>query len=316
MRKAIIIPIVIGSVLLTLGGVALGLGLYAHKNNSKTVTNTYDLNGNFADIDISLQTADLSFVATTDGTAKVVCVETEKVYHVVKEEDGKLNITYVDATKWFERIFNFGFDKRSVTIYLPTYSFENLKVRSSTGDITIPNDFGFANLDIELSTGDSIIKSNVSGDFKIHASTGNVTVSGIAPQTMEVVVSTGKINLASVDVTNKLYVKSSTGNIKLDTATADELEVYSSTGNVSLIKTVITNKMYIKTSTGNVRFEDSDAGTIEVHTSTGDVKGTLLTSKSFDASSGTGHVNVPKHTTGGECTITTSTGDIEITIKE
>jgi hypothetical protein len=44
------------------------------------------------------------------------------------------------------------------------------------------------------------------------------------------------------------------------------------------------------------------------------VCGTLLSSKVFIIKTDTGDVDVPKSTVGGRCEITTSTGDVEISI--
>ena len=60
----------------------------------------------------------------------------------------------------------------------------------------------------------------------------------------------------------------------------------------------------------------SDADSILIKTSTGNVKGTLLSEKVFSAESDTGRVSIPKSYSGGECDISTSTGDIKIEIKE
>ena len=68
-------------------------------------------------------------------------------------------------------------------------------------------------------------------------------------------------------------------------------------------------------STGDLYFEGFDAKNIYVELSTGDVKGTILTSKDFDANSDTGHVSVPKTREGGDCIINVSTGDIIISYK-
>ena len=73
---------------------------------------------------------------------------------------------------------------------------------------------------------------------------------------------------------------------------------------------------FLASSTGDVDLIDSDSDTFDIETSTGHVKGTILTTKIFDAKSDTGKVDVPLSGTGGLCKIRTSTGSIEIKIKE
>ena len=74
-------------------------------------------------------------------------------------------------------------------------------------------------------------------------------------------------------------------------------------------------KISIERTTGDVTFAISDANEIKVNTTTGDVEGSLLTGKVFDVKTSTGEKQVPNSTTGGSCKITTSTGDIKITVK-
>lgn len=74
-------------------------------------------------------------------------------------------------------------------------------------------------------------------------------------------------------------------------------------------------KFSIQRTTGDVKFDGCDASEIDVKTNTGDVAGSLLSDKVFIAASDTGHVDVPQTVIGGKCEITTSTGDIRISIQ-
>ena len=88
------------------------------------------------------------------------------------------------------------------------------------------------------------------------------------------------------------------------------------TGDISLKNVNAAEKISIERSTGDVRFDGCDAAEIFVKTDTGDVAGTLLSDKVFIVETDTGSVDVPKTVTGGQCEITTSTGDINISIKK
>jgi len=78
----------------------------------------------------------------------------------------------------------------------------------------------------------------------------------------------------------------------------------------------VTDEKQEESDTGDVKFDGCDAAEIFVETDTGDVKGSLLTDKIFIVQTDTGSVDVPKTATGGKCEITTSTGDINISIKQ
>ena len=61
--------------------------------------------------------------------------------------------------------------------------------------------------------------------------------------------------------------------------------------------------------------KDCDAAELEIKTGTGDVQGTLLSEKVFVVKTNTGKIQVPETVTGGKCKITTTTGDIRITVQ-
>lgn len=89
-----------------------------------------------------------------------------------------------------------------------------------------------------------------------------------------------------------------------------------STGDISLKNVNAAGKISIERSSGDVVFAGADAAEIFVKTDTGNVTGALLTEKIFITESSTGDVNVPKTTTGGNCKISTTTGDIKIYIDD
>ena len=65
---------------------------------------------------------------------------------------------------------------------------------------------------------------------------------------------------------------------------------------------------------GDVTLEDADASRIKIETTTGDVTGNILTDKIIFADATTGNIDIPRLTSGGRCDISTTTGDIKITI--
>ena len=80
--------------------------------------------------------------------------------------------------------------------------------------------------------------------------------------------------------------------------------------------TYILNNLAIERSTGDINFSKLEAKQIDITTSTGDVKGSLLISKIFNVNTSTGKKVLPQSAPGGYCNITTSTGDIIISIEK
>ena len=246
---------------------------YSKLGGTKHVTNTYALEGEFDNIDISVDEADVIFKPVDEGGARAVCVEREKVRHAVEVENGTLRIRAVDRRNPFDHLSFFS-KSLSITVYLPRNDFDNISIRTATGDVRF----------------DSL----TANEIKLKTSTGDIRVSSVdCAGTVSATVSTGDIRFTGLNC-KKLTTEGSTGDITLDDCTAAEIAV--------------------KTSTGDVRFAGSDAAKITVKTSTGDVIGSLRTPKVFTVNTSTGDVSVPHSSEGGSCEIETSTGDVRIKI--
>ena len=298
------------------GGTVFAIALANNNSSSKIVDKTYDLNETFTNIDINLSTADLTFKVASDGNKKVVLQEREKQYHIVTVNNNTLSIEHRDDRKWYEKIFSFDWKPMKVDVYLPSAEYGNLKIESSTGDVTVPKEFAFANFNCELSTGNVNLSSNVTNELYIKSSTGDIDYKDATCGDLKLKSSTGHHYLKNVIVDGDAEINASTGYVKLEKTTFNDLDIKVSTGDVTLIDSVGSGKLTIKTNTGDVKFDDADAAELDIKTDTGSIKGTLLTSKQFSCKSDTGKIKVPEWSTGGHCRIETDTGDINITIKE
>jgi len=314
MKALIIVPIIVGSALFVTGGAVMAVAI-ANNNNNLKVVNTYADLSSFSNINIDLDTADLQFEVAADGKPKVVCTEAKKQLHEVKSENNTLTIKAHDQRRWYEKVLNFSYFKRNIVIYMPAGTYTDAVIKASTGDINIPHDFSFNTLNVKTSTGDSRIKSDVATSTYVEASTGNVTLSEMSTKELNIKTSTGNIYLEKVNVETSVTVNASTGKVKTNELKAKNFSSNTSTGDVRMTNSIMEENIDIKTSTGDVNFDGADAATLHIKTSTGDVKGTLLTSKIFQAKSSTGKINVPTSTTGGLCEVETSTGDIVLSIK-
>jgi DUF4097 and DUF4098 domain-containing protein YvlB len=294
MKKAFMIL----AVLLTVAGLALCGGAFAaggfdfsKLNTAKTVTNTCTVRQTFENIEIDTKETDIQFRSSPYGTVRIECAERERGRHTVSVEAGTLKIGTNDTRAWYDYIAFFS-RHMSVTLYLPAGSYQSLTVCGGTGDVSLPAEFSFGSVDICVGTGNVVCEAPVSGPLVIRTSTGDITLRALRAQRISLAVSTGDVNVVSV--------------------TCESFVSEGSTGGITLTDTVASSDCSIQRSTGNVRFENFDAEQITVTTSTGSVKGTLLTSKVFFTKTSTGSVRVPETITGGKCSITTSTGDIDI----
>ncbi|MBQ8215129.1 MAG: DUF4097 family beta strand repeat protein [Clostridia bacterium] len=278
-------------------------------------THDYEIDENFNNISIITDTADILFVPSENQKTSVVCHEQKNMKHSVTVQNGKLVIEIVDTRKWYEYIgINFGTPK--ITVYIPQGEYGALLVKSSTGNVEIPKEFKFENIDISESTGNVTNYASASENIIIKTSTGNIRVENVSASTLDLSVSTGGVAVSNVTCESDVKISVSTGKTNLTNIRCKNVVSTGNTGEISLNNVIAAEKFSIERSTGDVRFEGSDATEISVKTDTGDVTGTLLSEKVFITETSTGSINVPKTTSGGKCEITTSTGDINISIKK
>jgi len=286
---------------------------FSRLGSAKYATDTYEVNGDFDKIAIHVDTTEITFAPSQDGQCSVECVETEKVKHSATVQNKTLTIDTVDTRKWYDHIGLF-FGTMKMTVYLPQDKYVSLLIDTDTGDIDLPGGFTFENIEIKGDTSDVVCLASVSNAIEIELSTGDITVNGSSPGGVSLSTTTGGITIDSVVSKGNIAVETDTGRIKLNDVTCANFCAESDTGTITLANAAAGGGFSIKTCTGDVRLKNCDSAAISIETDTGDVTGTLLSEKVFITATSTGNISVPESTTGGSCEITTSTGDIEISI--
>lgn len=257
-------------------------------------TQVYTIQETYKSIDIDVKTYDVNIHLSTTKENKIEYTCSKKMYVETKVVNEVLVIEEIDNRKGYEKMFQLG--SNCIDLYLSESILDNVTISGSTGDININKGFTFNNLDVDFSTGNIQVLSSVTNSLSISNSTGDIKIKDCN-------------NVGDVEITT------STGDIDLINFACQELNINCGTGNTDLINVVAQKDCKIEGSTGNVTLDGFDAANIYIEISTGDVKGTILTSKFFDAKSSTGDVRVPSTQEGGKCIIRTSTGDIEIAYK-
>lgn len=316
MRRGIkAVLLISGSVLLLAGGSLFVAGCKNNKLEQKV--RTFDLSDkDVQNFNFDLSVSDVEFIATTDGTKKVVLYENEKIYHEEKVEETTLFVSSKGSEKWYEHLVA-DLTKKKVEVYLPSSELGTLKISSSTGDIKIPKEFTFDSSEISLSTGDVIYNASVKNTVSINSSTGDISIDGVTAKSMKLKRSTGMATLKNVNVDEVLELQGSTGKVDVEKLRGATLLVEGSTGDVKLNDVLMSGDIKIRISTGDIDFSDMDTtGIIDIETSTGDVEGTLLSGKTFDVRSDTGKIEIPDQTIGAQLfKVRTDTGNIKIRVK-
>lgn len=277
-------------------------------------TNQHEITETIRNISVDTETAKITFALSDGNTCRVECYEETKAKHSVSVQDGILVIQVNNNKAWYDYI-GINFASPKIIIYLPTAEYAALTIRNDTGDIKLPGDLVFTSIDISLSTGDVHVAASASETMKIQTSTGSICVEDSSVGALDLATSTGDITVSRVTCQADAKLAVSTGKTVLKDVTCKNLTSKGNTGDITLSNVIASENFSVIRTTGDVTFNRADAAEIFVETDTGKVTGSLLTEKVFIAHTSTGKVDVPTTTTGGRCEITTSTGNIRITIQ-
>ncbi len=319
MKRATVVWLCIGAALMIMGGIVF-LGVmtrmqwdFSKLSTTKYETNRYELSEPIRSLSVITDTADIVLLPSETNSCTVVCHEATTAKHAVAVKDGTLTIEEVDTRQWYQYI-GISFGASSITVHLPQGDYDALVMQTDTGDVEIADAFTFQSAEITEHTGRVVHYASVKNTLKIHTSTGDIRVENLSAGALDLSVSTGAIHVSNVACEGDVDVRVSTGKATLNDMQCANLRSNGSTGDLTMTAVIATGAMTTERSTGDIQFDGCDAAELTITTDTGDVRGALLSDKIFFAQSDTGHIDVPKTTTGGRCEITTDTGNIHLTV--
>lgn len=281
MRKSKQTAIVIAVIMIAVGlvaafGAMADMGFDFTKMNSRTfVTNTYSVDESFSGISVDGAECDIRLYPSEDGGCKVVCHESDRITHSVEVKENTLTVERHDNRKWYEHMGVY-WGGMEIALYLPQREYDALYAKTLSGNIVIPEDFSFETAVVQSTSGNVSFSAEVGGNLKVKAVSGNVELIDVTGQSISVQTTSGEIDFSNVIAGLNIHCKSVSGDVVLRRCDADSLRLSSTSGNIT---------------------------------------GSLLTEKVFLTDTTSGKINVPRTTSGGQCEITTTSGNIEFEVE-
>ena len=276
----------------------LGTGLAASadwRGSTSLVTKNYPVSGSFSSISVTEYYADVQLRASRDGSVSVTTRDTQDVTHTVQVVNGTLTISRPEPNLG-QRIFHDDDDDPTVIVYLPAGDYGSLTVNTTSGDVESSGQLNFATANLTTTSGDIEVAGSVTQSLVCNSTSGDVDISSPAAGAVQ--------------------VNTTSGDVELTGVSAQSLSIHTNTGDADLERTVAAGAIEISTTTGDIELERSDAASLTLSTTSGDVEGSLLTGKTFSASSTSGRVSVPASTPGaGACNVSTTSGSIRLTVR-
>lgn len=276
-------------------------------------TVTYTASGNFDSIYIENADCDVRFeLEEGAGGVSVDCPECDGVTHSVEITGGRLEIRRIVDLNVFQKL-NIVWGEEEMVVRLPEASYDSLELHGSSGNVALSDIFSFSDADISCSSGSISCEASVSGEADLKASSGSIGVSGLDCRSLDINTSSGNIYIDDCEV-NELDAECSSGGVTVNNLQAFEVEVNSSSGDIRL-ENCIAASIELESSSGSIILNACDSSNISVSASSGDVFASLLSGKEFSCRTGSGDLSVPDSVSGsGRCSITTTSGDIKVTI--
>lgn len=304
---------------------------------STDITEEY---GEFSSVNISTSLSNVHIEPSSDGKTSVVCRESEKVYNEISVEGGVLSVKEVDERDEIDKAkTSINIQKRSIIVYISPDKCRSIVIEGDVGEVSIGGGLELDSVSISSTTGSVKLYSDTK-KVNINSSTGNVKIEKIKAENVNVSSNTGSIGVEDTVIDGDFYVNSNTGDINIlytnatGSATAfsqtgkiqvtsmkcKALKTESTTGKTILHSVIADESINAKSTTGGIRLIYSDSKSIELESSIGDITASLLSEKKFDVSSGNNeNIVCPPSSTeegAGECKITTSLGNITVTIEK
>lgn len=314
MKTAIKISL-ITALCLIVAGAAIGFGAYCMVGgnflklsvaNSKE--NTYTVDELFSKIRIDAAETDIQFVPSENTDCRVECIESDRVYHTVSVDNNTLTITRTDERKWYEHI-GFFFYEMKITVYLPKDTYEELKLNTASGDISVPKLFCFDRAEINSVSGDIDFSAKVKEQFSAKTVSGDLTTSGLSAPEIRAETISGDINLSNANTKGTISAGTTSGGLTFSAVQCKELTAGTVSGEIEAAD-VIAENITCNSTSGDIELERCDADTLLLSAVSGDIGGSLLSDKIYSTDTTSGSVRVPKVQSGGSCNITTVSGDI------
>ena len=312
MKKGLKIGLIVASSLmatgLALGGLALTMFGFRSVPVSGDVTErSFPVDGDFQNIRVEGLVSNIQFLPSGDDSCSVIYIGDDRLEHTVEIADDTLIIREADPVKGI----NLTLSENKLQVLLTRQQYQDLYIRGTSGDIDVIRDFIFRDVDIATSTGEIGYRASAIGSVTADTDTGRIILGQSQPTSVDLSSDSGSMAIVGVVTEGTFRATSNTGEIFMNFSQLGELQLEADSGDLRM-DNVLANAFRFNTNTGDVSLIRCDADQMDITTDTGDITGTVLTGKSFIPTTDTGSVSVPEGTSGGECRLTTDTGDIDI----
>ncbi|MFA7700701.1 MAG: DUF4097 family beta strand repeat-containing protein [Bacilli bacterium] len=263
-KKAIVVPIIIGGVMIVLGGTIAGIsaaaagGFAALSTAEPYVARIIEVP---ADLNINVEEENNKIVINSSETATNVSItvyENEYEAYISTSDETNFNLNYQNNTPWVKRIFYFPTSLRTMTITVPDNYVASLNIITSNAVIDTNNISLQGELSLESVNGVIDIDDvNVIGSIAVRTTNSKIEINDTTSQT--------NISASSIN-----------GYIGLNNLEGVDIIAQTSNGKIAADNILSSHKMSLKTTNGQITTDDIDvASEIRLETTNGEIRGNV-----------------------------------------
>jgi len=261
-KKAIIVPLIIGGVMVVLGGTIAAIsaasagGISFLSTAEPYVERIIDVTS--STVNINVNEVNNKIVVNKSLTATEVSFsvyENRYEYYVTSETDTDFTIDYHNDIPWNKKIFYFPSNSRAMTITIPENYQGSLDINTTNAVIDV-NDL------------------SVDGEINLESVNGLISVDNTSANGKIVVHTTNsKIELQNVTTSNNISATSMNAYIRLEDINAADITVQTTNGKIAA-EDISSNNMSLTTTNGQITVTDIDvAQETRLITTNGEVRG-------------------------------------------
>ena len=254
---------------------------------------------------------DVIVAPAEDGFGRVECPREESTHVDVTEADG---LVWIRQETRNRSILGglFGSWNARLMVYLPAGEFQELGIRTGSGDVSVRRDLGFQVARIRTASGD-IRYEGAAAILELTTASGDVTLSDLALHALRIRTASGDMDLSSLAVQETLRLESGSGDIELEDAAAGEMRLQTASGDIRGENVLARDRLCVLTASGDIELDELDTGSGEISAVSGDVELELLSDKEIRAASVSGDISVRGSLPGaGLLQVKTVSGDIRV----
>ena len=253
--------------------------------------NGYD--GNYSEIVIDGSVADVIVTESEDGRIYVDYrndgdLDCQLKYEFYQYEEN--GVFYVGVRR---REGVGGTNRKTISFFGKTISFENMFERDSSEDITL-------NVKVPAGMGKIVAKTG-SGDLKVYALHAVATVFSTG---------SGEMTVRDVEVSN-FKLNTGSGDVSLEKGKFESAVLNTGSGEIDL-NMVETEKLNGNTASGDVCMKNIYTGTLKFNTASGDVDMSYVDAGSMSFNSASGDISANRITVQDSINCTTASGDVDM----